>query len=363
MRAQVLHLGGDAMAQPITLPDCATKLLEFLYPNVDWTRVIFYDGLPIWVSTFSSTTVGITLPDPLSLSAFRVYLKDTNFCVDVGNESDAISTLVHEAFHVQQYMASAGGGYGIGWFRPGFFNYLICLFSCGTTDENKGNAFEDAAYQQEHCFTACRQNQPKVCDCTSGVPVFDPAGLNALGACHGKPDCKNPLIVREPRVPSDACGPWWKVLGAFILVAILMLFLIGLTWIFLLDLLNCKYLEIRSRQCREWGQRVRRECKDWADHGYSQCNKWADEGYSTCKNWSTSTSSHCCTWAPCSWFCKVLVWITTTICTLTVWVFNWVCKITVWIIHMVCIAWATFFEVICLVWTTVIRTILLCWWR
>lgn len=350
------------MAQPIILPDCAQKLLAFLYPNVDWTRVIFYSGMPFWVS---SSTVGLTIPDPLSMSAFRVYLRNTDFCIDTGTESDPISALVHEAFHIQQFMGSVGGGYGSGWLRPGFFNYLVCWISCGfSTDENAGNAFEDGAYQQEHCFRACRQNQPKVCDCASGTPVFNPAGLNALGACHGKPDCKNPLIVREPRVPTGDCGPWWAVLGGYILATLIILLLVGAgTFFSLPDLLNCKYLEIRSRQCAQWGRNARRQCNQWADQGHNQCNDWRDDGYTACREYADWGYNACCNWAPCSWFCNAFVWITNIVCVLSVWVVNMVCHAVIWIVNIVCVAWVTFIEVVCLLWIFVIRTILLCWWR
>lgn len=77
------------MAQPIDIPDCVKELLAFLYPTVDWSRVTFYSGLPWWVA---SGTSAITIPDPIGVLGYRVYLGDnTNFCDDA-----TINTIVHE---------------------------------------------------------------------------------------------------------------------------------------------------------------------------------------------------------------------------------------------------------------------------
>lgn len=347
------------MAQPIDLPDCAKRLLQFLYPTVDWSRVTFFSGLPYWAS---SDTTGITIPDPLGLSGFNVYLgKYTDFCDD-----DAISQLVHESFHIQQFMG-IGLGYGVGWMRPSFYKYFVCFLSgldfrhhtiseaISNISEAISNAyydnpFEVAAYAQEAAFRNCYS--VKACDCTTGKPVFNPAALDNLKTCNES------LIVTKPIVPH--CGRWWVYVFALLLAPFVALigFLMNLN-----ELLDCEYLKVKSQQCAQWGKNVRRECSQWADHGYHQCNKWADEGYSVCGKWSTFATSHCCTWKPCSWFCKVLVWVTTTICTLAVWIPNLVCKLTVWIVNLVCILWTWLVESICLFWLTFWRIFFLCWLR
>ncbi len=349
------------MAQPITIPDCAKKLLEFLYPTVDWSRVTFFSGLPWWVA---SGTTAITIPDPLSALGYRVYLgANTNFCDDA-----TINTIVHESFHLQQFMGG-DGGYGLGFVRWGFFNYFVCHFANGYDN----NPFEQQAYAQEKAFRLC--HTIKVCDCKSGKPEFNPAALDALAKCNSD------LVIRKPTTPSCASS-WWAFLLALIVVPILAI----LVFIaHLIDLLNCTYLQSQMRQCIEWAQQTREQCNEWADQGYQQCNQWADQGYqqcnqwadqgySTCSQWADQGYNVCCDWWPCSWLCDAFVWITNIVCVLTIWITNmvcvlsvWianvVCVVSVWIANVVCILWVTIIEMICVVWIVVIRTILFCWWR
>ncbi len=326
------------MATPIEVPDCVRKLLEFLYPTVDWDRVIFFSGLPWWVS---STTAAITIPNPLGLSGYRVYLGDnTDFC-----KKASLNTIVHEAFHVQQFMGIAGG-YGIGWLRPGFFKYFVCLFASGYED----SPYEEAAYAQESAFDKC--HTVPVCDCTSGEPIFNPVGLEVLKTCNEK------LIVTKPRVPS--CGKWWSFLLALLVVPLLAILLF---FAHLLDLLSCTYLQFQSQQCIDWGTSARDECNQWADQGHEECTQWADEGYNTCSQWADWGYNNCCTWWPCSWGCQALVWVSNMVCVATVWVAHLVCHVAIWVANFVCLLWVSIIEVICLIWVTVLRTILLCWWR
>ncbi len=331
------------MATPIEIPDCAKKLLQFLYPTADWSRVTFFSGLPSWVTLFSPNTSAITLPDPLGLWGYRVYLGgNTDFC-----SYATLNTLVHECFHVQQF-TGIGGGYGAGLLRPGLFKYIVCFFASECDYEN--NPYEIAAVAQETAFAAC--HKITVCDCATGEPVFNPAALDAIKACNDN------LIVREPRVPE--CGTWWAFLLALIVVPILavLAFIVHL-----IDLLDCTYLQVQSQQCRDWGTATRQECSAWADHGYAQCTQWTDEGYSACSQWADWGSNHCCDWWPCSWACDALVWVSSWVCVASVWISNLVCRASVWIANMVCIAWTWIVEAICLVWITILRTILLCWWR
>ncbi len=351
------------MATIIQLPDCAKELLAFLYPAVDWSRVAFFSGLPWYAQLFSPNTDAITLPDPIGGSAYRIYLgSNTDFCL-----SSTLETLVHEAFHIQQFMSIAGG-YGAGFFRPGFIGYLICFMQHGFKYDD--NPYEIDAYAQESAFRQC--NTVPVCDCSTGGPVFNPAGLDVLKSCNPK------LIIERGSAPS--CGSWWSApLGVILAIILAVLGFLG----HLLDRANCTLLKMQQRQCSKWGATTRTECQQWADQGYSQCTTWADEGYSqcttwadegysACSQWSTQASSSCCTWWPCSWGCKALVWVFTQVCTATVWVANLVCKVTVWIANIVCtvsvwianvvcILWSVVTQLICLVWTTFWRIVLFCW--
>jgi hypothetical protein len=360
-----LNWGDFDVAQQIQLPDCAQKLLDFLYPTVDWTRVRFYSGLPWYVSLFSPNTTGITLPDTVGVSDYCVYLGTaTDFC------GTGIDTLVHEAFHVAQFM-SVSNGYGPGLFRPGFIAYLNCFFANGSVYKN--NPFEVQAYAQENAFHACQSID--VCDCSSGSPVFDPAALKALEACNPK------LIDREPFAPHCESTLGWAEIVA-VLLAMLLTPLAFLAQIF--NLFNCRRVSAMRQECVQWAREIRRECAEWADEGYSKCTQWADEGYSKCTKWKDEGYNactqwrdegynKCCDWWPCSWACKALVWIANLVCVVTVWVANlvcivsvWianlVCVVSIWIANLVCILYSLVVEIICVAVAWVLYITLFCWW-
>lgn len=91
--------------------------------------------------------------------------------------------------------------------------------------------------------------------------------------------------------------------------------------------------------CLEWGQDRQQECATTADQGYTACTATRDQGY-----------RNCCTWAPCSWFCKVRVWVS-----------NIVCVAWTWVSNVVCVAWTWLTTAVCLVWdivTTIVNAIL-----
>lgn len=351
------------MSTPITLPDCAQKLIERLYPTVDWNRVTFLKGLPWWQFIGSA----ITLPDPLDPWRFRVYLgNDTDFCSSVPPAPEALSTLVHEAYHIAQFM-SVAGGYGIGFLRPGFVAYFACHFAYGSYEKNP---FEVIAKEQEReRFKPCYLHS-KVCNCATGGPVFDAAALDDLVACNPE------LVVERPVAPR--CRAWQPL--AYLLIGLFASFGI---FAHLFDRVQCKWLKQVSQECRKWGQETRAECvqwaetsseqcTQWADQGYEQCNDWADEGYETCGQWADWGYNACCTWWPCSWGCKALVWISNVVCVALVWVSKMVCKLLVWIsnvvcqvtvfvVSLVCLVLVTIVQLVCQIWATVTRFVLLCW--
>jgi hypothetical protein len=337
------------MAKRIRLPECARELLETLYPSVDWDRVEFYEGLPWYTNVFNTIgswfgalqTAAITLPDPVGFSAFRIYFaKPVDFC-----DPKFIATLVHEAYHVAQFM-SVGGGYGFGMWRAGFIQYFVCFFQHGAKYDN--NPFEKEAYAHERAFLACHRTP--ICRCPPHPPDFDRGALADLIACN------KALIVREPRIPVCA-GFFASIFGAILTATIA-----GVAFLaHILELLNCRRHLVGRLECARWGVFARRECEQWADQGYEQCDKWADEGTTQCTQWQTTASSMCCDWVPCKWLCKLIILIYTTVCVLTVWVSKGVCKLTIWVTKLVCIVWVTIAEVICFVWSLVFYIILLCW--
>lgn len=335
------------MANVITLPDCAMRLLERLYPTVDWTRVIFLSGLPFWAS---SATSAITLPDPSNGWGFRIYLGDnTDFC-----DPDDMATLVHEGMHIAQFM-SVGGGYGLGFFRPAFIGYFACLFAHGYDN----NPYELQAYEQDERFSGCNSLN-KVCDCSSGEPVFNEAAL------HGLVKCNEGLVIASPKAPMCAGLGWLLALPLTALIAVLVYI------VHFFDRVRCvtlkqsyracmKWAQTSQKTCQQWGFQVIQQCLEWADQGYERCDQWADEGYSTCDKWEDQGYNQCCNWWPCSWGCKALVWISHVVCVATIWVSNLVCKVTIWVTNLVCIVSSLVSILVCLVFTIIVQLVCLIW--
>lgn len=359
--------------QQITMPECVMELLGFLYPTVDWSRVDFYSGLPWWTAGASA----ITIPDPVSLGRFRIHM---------GNLTDPCSpttmrVIVHEAFHVLQFM-SFNSGYGFGMFNPGFVAYLGCFFRNFfgrvfslrfrnlVSSSYAENPFEIEANDQEGRFRRCYENlHVHVCDCSSGVPVFQESALQDLAACDPT------LVKREYEAPRCGTSLFSFLLG--LLIGIVAFFA------YIFDLLKCQHIPVLRKECSKWAEATRRTCAEWRDHGYSLCSKWedqgyeacdewADQGYSTCSQWADQGYYKCCDWWPCSWLCKALVWISNLVCVVTiwvskmvcvvtVWVTKWVCVATIWISYIVCYAYTVIIEIVCVAFTWYLYLQLFCW--
>jgi hypothetical protein len=77
-----------------------------------------------------------------------------------------------------------------------------------------------------------------------------------------------------------------------------------------------------------------------------KCTKERDEGYQNCARKEDRGYRRCCDWAPCSWFCKALVWIS-----------NVVCVAWEWIKNVVCVAWEIVKTGACIVGTLVVGVV------
>ncbi len=125
------------------IPNEATlRLLKILYPDVNWNRVDFYEGLP-WFTPFVAPYVTAqALPQFYSFSRYRIYV--TKF-----DESRAqcVADIIHEGFHVNQAM-QYWKGYGLGFFRGLMVHYNAYFVTHGY----RQNPFEIPAYDQEFRF-------------------------------------------------------------------------------------------------------------------------------------------------------------------------------------------------------------------
>jgi hypothetical protein len=118
------------------------KLLQDIYPNVDWRRVRFYEGLPWFTPPVAPYVTAQALPHFYSFGGFCIYLKRFD-----ETRAQCLADIIHEAYHVMQAM-KFGRGYGIGFLRGWMIYYLAEFVKHGY----RKNAFEVPAYNQEFRF-------------------------------------------------------------------------------------------------------------------------------------------------------------------------------------------------------------------
>lgn len=354
----------------IEKPECVVKLLETIYPTVDWSKVKFYDGLPWFTSSFSSGTTAITLPGTYGVNNINIYFKDFDPCSCAG-----LGTIVHEGFHVLQYNDIGTGG--VGWIRLFMIQYLACCIKLGKNCYDD-HPMEIPAYEYEEQFLECCKKLDKpICDCSTTPPTFNQNALDQLVK-----DC--PDLIRESSGYKYDCGFWSALLATivviiiaallpvidsiFLLAALILLavssILCVLEWIWNLiaSVLQaiCNWTITWEQQCTQWAQQTIQTCIQYRDDGYNACAQYQDQGYNACAeyrdngyNACSNWAKNCCTWWPCSWLCKIFSWI----CVAWVWVTNLVCVAWYWVTNLVCVAWYWVTSLVCIAWATVVRWI------
>jgi hypothetical protein len=75
---------------------------KVLYPNLDFSRVAFYSGLP---TAHSGSSDGFTMASGAAIPDIRVYIKDYKPCI-----KETFLTIAHELVHVVQIQGMLGGG-------------------------------------------------------------------------------------------------------------------------------------------------------------------------------------------------------------------------------------------------------------
>jgi hypothetical protein len=137
------------------------RLLEDIYPAVDWSRVDFYEGLPWYTPSIAPFVTAQALPDFYSFGRFRIYLRKFD-----ESRAQCLADIVHEAMHVRQGMRFARG-FGLGMLR-GFTVYYIALYM---QHGYRQSPLEIPAYDQEFRFLAfCEKHHQH------GIhPAVDPA--------------------------------------------------------------------------------------------------------------------------------------------------------------------------------------------
>ena len=185
--------------EQIFLPKCVRELLEFVYPDVDWDRVSFHEGMPHVVGVTDKSA--ITLPHPFRLNRIQIFFKPEKWdpC-----SCDGLGLIVHEGYHVLQIQGILDG-FGLGLLNPTTILYLACWADNGFSYE--GHPAEDEAYgiagKPDSLFeTCCRSLADLPCDCRCNPP-----SLNEVGLQDFKANCDK--IVQQSSGP----GFWERLAG------------------------------------------------------------------------------------------------------------------------------------------------------
>lgn len=146
--------------------DC--RLLEQMYPKVDWSLVECYSQMPWFM--YYTFAIGTALPSTLGSQKVHIYIRD----LESMSANQRLATLVHEAYHIQQYhelnsMGKKNRGfdwgynrrftrYYIGWYLEGLYRALFKdkkNWSEATDAAYQQHPMEMPAYQQENIFRQC----------------------------------------------------------------------------------------------------------------------------------------------------------------------------------------------------------------
>jgi hypothetical protein len=122
------------MPSAVILPSCLMDCYKVLYPNLDFSRVGFYSGLPTGISD----PAGFTMASGAASPDIRVYIKDYNPCAE-----EIFLTIAHELVHVVQIQGMLGGGR-----IPGSWTayYMSHFLGCAYRGSECDNELEKEAY-------------------------------------------------------------------------------------------------------------------------------------------------------------------------------------------------------------------------
>lgn len=144
------------------------RLLEQMYPKVDWSLVNYYSQMP-WFMRYTFA-IGTALPSTYGTKKVHIYIRD----LESMSANQRMTILVHEAYHVQQYYElksmgkenkTLGWGYNrrfmryyIGWYLEGLYKAIFKdrkKWSEAANFAYRQHPMEIPAYRQEHIFRQC----------------------------------------------------------------------------------------------------------------------------------------------------------------------------------------------------------------
>jgi hypothetical protein len=122
------------MPTPIALPSCLMDCCRVLFPKLDFSRIVFYQGLPPGVSDAGGFTMSSGGPSPY----IRIYLKAYEPC-----SKGTFLVIAHELVHAVQIQGMTGGGHIPGSWATYYMSHYL---GCGGRGADCDNALEKEAY-------------------------------------------------------------------------------------------------------------------------------------------------------------------------------------------------------------------------
>jgi len=159
------------------------EVYEYLFPNIDFSRVSFFDGIP---SILDRGQEGITIASVGLSSEIKVYLEEGLY--DPCNYHSFL-LIAHELVHVLQIQDSIAGGWIPGWWT---FKYVACWVGWFGSGADCENEFEEEAYKYANgCPPLGTTNRGELRTC------LELAKLDGLPPC----DCSNLPWYRRASIP------------------------------------------------------------------------------------------------------------------------------------------------------------------
>jgi len=122
------------MPSSISLPPCLMESCKALFPDLDFSRITFYVGMPPTAGSPKGFTMSSGGPGP----DINIYLREYKPC-----SRDTFLTIAHELVHAVQIQGMTGGGH-----IPGSWGayYLSHWLGCGGRGSHCENELEKEAY-------------------------------------------------------------------------------------------------------------------------------------------------------------------------------------------------------------------------
>src|SRR6266566_1585980 len=148
------------MPNQIFLPDCLTHAYHKMFPNLDFSRVSFFEGIPF---PFNTGQAAITLTS--GRHDINIYLQNGTY--DPCSQTTFV-TLAHELVHAMQIEKELPD---LPFSNIWIARYVACTITGFSTTDSGGNALENEAYAYEAIVL---KSNILPCMCVDSVPWLVP---------------------------------------------------------------------------------------------------------------------------------------------------------------------------------------------